>query len=112
MLTVQASYGVNRVMLPAGQIVIYPADSVHRVTPVTRGARFAAVFWVQSLVRSSADGALLFQLDTSIQRLAADRGLDDEEVVRLTAVYHNLLRRWGSSSATAEPGCVLRLRSG
>ena len=79
--------------LPAGDLVLYPGSSLHEVRPVTRGARVAAFFWIQSLVRSDAQRRVLFDLDVSIQALT-ERVPDAAELVRLTGVYHNLLREW------------------
>ncbi len=93
-LSVEDTYGVHRVRLPAGHLVLYPASSLHHVTPVTSGARVASFFWIQSMVRDDADRRLLFDLDTTIQQLAGERGHGDAAVIRLTGVYHNLLRRW------------------
>lgn len=95
-LVVSDTYGEHEVKLPAGDLIVYPSSSLHRVTPVTRGARLAAFFWVQSLVRDDAQRQLLFELDASIQALTqsdADRGA----VLQLTNVYHNLLRRWAET---------------
>jgi len=92
-LIVEDTYGVHTIKLPAGHMVLYPASSLHRVAPVTRGARVASFFWVQSMVRDDGDRTLLFDLDTAIQRLAVDMP-SHAAVVQLTAVYHNLLRRW------------------
>ncbi|MEQ1760852.1 MAG: Fe2+-dependent dioxygenase [Vicinamibacterales bacterium] len=92
-LLVEDTYGVHSVKLPAGHMVLYPASSLHRVAPVTRGARMASFFWIQSMVRDDSDRTLLFDLDTAIQRLAVDMP-SHAAVVQLTAVYHNLLRRW------------------
>jgi PKHD-type hydroxylase len=92
-LIVEDTYGVHEVKLPAGHMVLYPASSLHRVQPVTRGARLASFFWVQSMVRDDAARTVLFDLDTSIQRLSADVP-DHPSVVQLTAIYHNLVRRW------------------
>lgn len=77
----------------AGDMILYPASTVHRVEPVTGGVRVASFFWSQSMVRSGDDRDLLFELDCAIQALAHDRGQGDPEIVRLTNVYHNLLRR-------------------
>jgi PKHD-type hydroxylase len=82
------------VKLPAGDLILYPATTVHRVTPVTRGERIASFFWIQSMIRDGAARALLLELDRSIQSLAGRSGQDDPAIVRLTGVYHNLLRRW------------------
>ena len=92
-LCVEDTYGVHRVKLPAGDLVLYPSTSLHHVTPVTRGARIASFFWIQSLVRDDAQRTLLFDLDTAIQRLNQDAP-DHPSVVQLTGVYHNLLRQW------------------
>jgi len=95
-LTVADTYGSHAVKLAAGDLILYPASSVHRVTPVTRGTRLAAFFWIQSMVRDDGERALLFDLDRAIQ--AAGRASDDEApVVALTSVYHNLLRRWADA---------------
>ena len=80
--------------LGAGQMLLYPATSLHRVTPVTKGERICSFFWMESLVRDESARATLFDLDQSVQALALDRGGDDREVLRLTKVYHNLVRRW------------------
>lgn len=77
----------------AGDMLLYPASTVHRVEPVTRGARVASFFWAQSMVRLEVDRATLFELDRAIQSLSARVGAGDAEIVRLTQVYHNLLRR-------------------
>lgn len=82
------------VKLPAGHLILYPATTVHRVLPVTRGARVASFFWIQSMVRDLGQRSLLFDLDKSVQNLVAKNGNDDADVVRLTGLYHNLLRRW------------------
>jgi PKHD-type hydroxylase len=92
-LLVEDTYGVHSVKLPAGHMVLYPASSLHNVRPVTRGARIASFFWIQSMIRHDADRALLFDLDTAIQRLNQDAP-EHPSAVQLTGVYHNLLRRW------------------
>ncbi len=92
-LVVEDNYGVQRVKLPAGSMILYPASSLHHVTPVTTGARVASFFWVQSMVRDDGQRTLLFDLDSSIQRLAAESP-GHPSVIQLTGVYHNLLRRW------------------
>jgi PKHD-type hydroxylase len=96
-LVVEDNLGAQAVKLPAGHLLLYPASSLHRVEPVTRGARVAGFFWVQSMVRDDGARTILFDLDRAIQAVAADRGQDDSEVIRLTGVYHNLLRRWADS---------------
>ena len=92
-LLVEDTYGVQRVKLAAGALVLYPASSLHRVEPVTRGVRTASVFWTQSMVREDARRAILFDLDMSIVRLTRERA-DDPALVSLVGVYHNLLRMW------------------
>jgi PKHD-type hydroxylase len=92
-LVVEDSYGVHTVKLPAGDMILYPSTSLHHVRPVTRGARIASFFWIQSMVKDDGQRTLLFDLDTSIQRLTADVP-DHPATVQLTGVYHNLLRRW------------------
>jgi PKHD-type hydroxylase len=79
---------------PAGDVLLYPASSLHRVQPVTRGARLCSFFWIQSMVRDDGARSTLFDLDSAIQTIAADRGQADPAIIRLTGVYHNLLRRW------------------
>jgi len=92
-LVVEDTYGVHAVKLPAGHLVLYPSSSLHHVSPITRGARVASFFWIQSMIRQDADRTLLFDLDTAIQRLNRDAP-DHPAAVQLTGVYHNLLRRW------------------
>ncbi len=92
-LLIEDTYGVHTTRLPAGHMVLYPSTSLHRVTPVTRGARLASFFWIQSMIRSDGDRSILYDLDTAIQRLAKDTP-GNPAAVQLTGVYHNLLRRW------------------
>jgi PKHD-type hydroxylase len=92
-LVIEDTFGSHRVKLGAGDLILYPAGSLHAVTPVTRGERWAAFFWVQSLVRSPEQRRLLFELDSAIQSLT-QQVPDSPELVRLTGVYHNLLRAW------------------
>jgi len=92
-LIVSDTYGEHEVKLPAGNMVIYPSSSLHKVMPVTRGARLASFFWVQSMVRDDAQRRLLFEMDSSIERLR-DSNADAAAVLQLTGIYHNLLRRW------------------
>lgn len=92
-LVVEDTYGVHSVKLPAGNLILYPASSLHHVRPVTRGARLASFFWIQSMVRDDGERTLLFDLDVAIQRLTADVP-DHPSVMELTSLYHNLLRRW------------------
>jgi PKHD-type hydroxylase len=96
-LVVELPFGAQEVKLGAGSLALYPASSLHRVNPITRGARVASFFWLQSMVRDDADRALLFDLDQSVQTLAAAHGHDSAEVVRLTGIYHNLIRRWSDT---------------
>jgi PKHD-type hydroxylase len=96
-LVVEDNLGVHSVKLPAGHLLLYPASSLHRVEPVTRGARLASFFWVQSMVRDDGARTLLFDLDRSIQAIASERGQEDREMIRLTGIYHNLLRRWADT---------------
>jgi len=96
-LVVEDALGVHRVKLPAGHLVLYPSSSLHRVEPVTRGARVASFFWIQSMIRDDGARTILFDLDRAIQTIAAERGHGDAEIVRLTGVYHNLLRRWADA---------------
>jgi PKHD-type hydroxylase len=93
-LEVEGNFGAQAVKLAAGDAVLYPANSLHRVTPVTRGTRFASFFWIESLVQDLGERSLLFELDQTIQRLTAELGPDHDELPGLSAVYHNLLRRW------------------
>ena len=96
-LTIEDTYGVQRVKLAAGDMVLYPSTSLHHVTPVTRGARVSSFFWIQSMVRDDGQRTLLFQMDAAIQQLVAELGNADARVISLTGVYHNLLRRWADS---------------
>jgi len=93
-LEIEGPFGALSYKLPAGHMVLYPSSSLHRVTPVTRGERISCFFWMQSLVAGAEDRSLLFELDQSIQALTVERGSTDAEILRLTNVYHNLMRRW------------------
>ncbi|WP_425229308.1 Fe2+-dependent dioxygenase [Sphingomonas sp.] len=93
-LVIEGQFGEQRVKLPAGDLVVYPASSLHRVEPVTRGSRVASFFWVQSMVRDDAARRVLFELDEGVQAVAVRLGQGDPAAVKLTGVYHNLLRRW------------------
>lgn len=95
-LIVSDTYGEHEVKLPAGDAIVYPSSSLHRVAPVTRGARIASFFWVQSMVRDEGSRRVLFELDASIERLRASHA-DAAAVLQLTGVYHNLLRRWAET---------------
>lgn len=93
-LVIEDTYGGHSAKADAGDMVLYPASSLHRVMPLTRGVRMASFFWIQSMVRDDARRALLFEADMSIQRLAGQVGLGDPSIVAMTGVYHNLLRMW------------------
>ncbi len=95
-LVVDDTFGTRSIKLPAGDLVLYPASSLHRVEPVTRGARVASFFWIESMVRDDAHRRLLFDLDVSIMSLRDKHG-ETAEAVRLTACYHNLLRMWAET---------------
>ncbi len=92
-LIIEDTYGTQSIKLPAGHMVLYPGTSLHKVTPVTRGARVASFFWIQSMVRDDGHRRLMFELDLSIRRLTQDVP-DHPALVQLTGVYHNLLRQW------------------
>jgi PKHD-type hydroxylase len=93
-LVIEDTYGSQEVKLPAGDLVLYPASSLHLVTPVTRGARVASFFWLQSMIRDAHARSMIFDLDTAIQDLADRLGRDDPDTVKLTGIYHNLIRYW------------------
>lgn len=93
-LEIESEFGVQTVKLGAGDMVLYPSSSLHRVTPVTRGARVASFFWIESLVGDDAERSLLFDLDQAIQKLTPGLGADEHNLIRLSGIYHNLLRRW------------------
>lgn len=93
-LTVEDTYGAHSVKLPAGDLILYPASSIHHVTPITRGVRVASFFWIQSMIRDDAQRAQLLNMDVAIQQLAQRVGQDNPQILALTGVYHNLLRRW------------------
>jgi PKHD-type hydroxylase len=95
-LVIEDHYGRHSVKLAAGDLVLYPASSVHRVEPVTRGMRLASFFWIESMVREDARRSILFELDQAILALRARHG-EDAELVRLTGCYHNLLRLWAET---------------
>ncbi|GAA0707800.1 Fe2+-dependent dioxygenase [Dyella marensis] len=96
-LVVNDTYGEHEAKLPAGDLLLYPSSSLHEVRPVTRGARLAAFFWVQSLVRDDGRRRLLFDLDVAIQSLTASPGTDRATLLSLTGIYHNLLRQWSET---------------
>jgi PKHD-type hydroxylase len=96
-LVIEDRFGPQTVKLPAGHLVLYPASSLHRVTPVARGVRTASFFWLQSMVRDDGERRTLFDLDQAVQAVAASQGQGDPTVVSLTGIYHNLLRRWADA---------------
>jgi PKHD-type hydroxylase len=96
-LVIEDQFGPQVVKLPAGHMVLYPASSLHRVTPVTRGVRVASFFWLQSMVRDDGARRILFELDRGVQMVAAAQGQGEPAAVTLTGVYHNLLRRWAEA---------------
>ena len=96
-LVVEDTYGVHSVKLPAGHMVLYPSTSLHQVRPVTRGARIASFFWIQSMVRDDGERTLLFDLDTTIQRVTREAPTSSASAVQLTGIYHNLMRRWADT---------------
>lgn len=93
-LVIEDTYGYHEVKLPAGDLLLYPATSLHEVTSISSGCRIASFFWVQSMVRDDAERHLLFNLDQSIQKLRVELGDQHSEVVQLTNLYHNLIRKW------------------
>ena len=93
-LLIEDASAERQFKLPAGSLILYPSTSVHRVAPITRGERLACFFWLQSMVKDNAARQLLFDLDQAIQDLSAERGINDAVCVRLSAIYHNLTRRW------------------
>jgi PKHD-type hydroxylase len=95
-LVIEDTFGSQRVKLPAGDMILYPGSSLHRVEPVTRGTRTCAFFWIQSMVRDDSQRRMLFELDTTIQQLARTVA-DQTPVVTLTNLYHNLLRQWADA---------------
>lgn len=95
-LVVADTYGEHDIKLPAGDLILYPASSLHQVRPVTKGARLASFFWVQSMIRDDARRRMLFEMDTSITRLT-QTGADADALLQLTGVYHNLLRQWAET---------------
>jgi PKHD-type hydroxylase len=96
-LIVEDLFGEHRVKLPAGDLVLYPASSVHRVTPVTSGARIGSFFWLQSMVRDPGEREQLYRLDRTVRLLSSERGPSDGAVLELTNLYHNLMRRWADA---------------
>jgi PKHD-type hydroxylase len=95
-LCVEDTYGIHDVKLPAGDLILYPATSLHHVKPVTRGARVASFFWIQSMIRGDAERTILFDLDSAAQQVGAGNP-SHPLAVQLTGIYHNLLRRWADA---------------
>ena len=95
-LVIEDTYGLHNVKLPAGDLVLYPASSLHLVRPVTRGARVASFSWIQSMVRDDGERTLLYDLDRATQQVHRDLP-DSPAAVQLTGIYHNLLRRWADT---------------
>lgn len=93
-LIIEDNYGSHEVKLPAGDAVLYPSSSLHMVTPVTQGTRVASFFWLQSMIRDAHVRSMIFDLDSAIQGLVERLGRDDPETVKLTGIYHNLIRYW------------------
>lgn len=93
-LVIEGHYGVQAIKLSAGSMVLYPSTSLHLVEPVTKGARISSFFWMQSMIRNNEQRSLLYDMDQTIQSLALEKGVKDENVIKLTGIYHNLLRQW------------------
>ena len=95
-LVIEDTYGTQSVKLAAGDMILYPSTSLHRVTPVTRGRRLASFFWLQSMIASDEKRSLLYDMDMSIQNLSQGNE-DHPAIIQLTGVYHNLLRQWAQT---------------
>lgn len=95
-LVIETEYGAQEIKLAAGDMVLYPSNSLHQVMPVTKGKRVCAITWIQSAVADTSARAMLYDMDQSIQALSAGKSQTDPDVERLIHVYHNLLRRWAS----------------
>lgn len=93
-LVIQEALGERRIKLPAGDVILYPSSTVHQVAPVTRGARIASFFWVESMVRGTEQRQMLFDMDMALLKLRAEVGEKHPSMVQLTGTYHNLLRLW------------------
>ena len=94
-LIIEDTYGMQQVKLPAGDMILYPGTSLHQVTPITRGERLASFLWIQSMIRDDAQRRTLFELDIAIQQLTQTNA-DHPSLLKLTNVYHNLLRQWAN----------------
>ncbi len=93
-LVIEDTFGAHAVKLPAGDLILYPSTSRHRVEPVTRGSRWASFMWMQSMIRDDAHRTTLFEADMALQALQTKLGPKDPSVVTLTGMYHNLVRMW------------------
>src|SRR5262249_38764979 len=93
-LVIEDYYGAQQIKLPAGHLVLYPGTSLHTVTPITRGTRVASFFWLQSMIRADHARSMIYDLDNTIQGLVERLGRNDPQIVRLTGLYHNLIRYW------------------
>lgn len=93
-LVIEDTYGYHEAKLPAGDMILYPSTSLHEVSAITSGCRVASFFWLQSMIRDDSNRHMLFQLDQSIQSLRAEQGNQHPQVVQLTSLYHNLIRKW------------------
>ncbi|MGD9802881.1 MAG: Fe2+-dependent dioxygenase, partial [Hyphomicrobiaceae bacterium] len=93
-LVVSDTYGSHKIKLPAGDMILYPATSLHSVTPITRGSRWSSFFWTQSMVRDDGQRTLLYELDKAIMDVRSQLSDENRAAVALTSHYHNLLRRW------------------
>jgi PKHD-type hydroxylase len=96
-LEIETRFGAQAVKLPAGDAVLYPSTSLHRVTEIARGERLVSFFWIQSMIRDEENRTLLFELDQAVQEYGWKQGLADDHAVRLTGIYHNLVRRWAET---------------
>jgi PKHD-type hydroxylase len=96
-LIIETNFGAQSVKLAAGDAILYPSTSLHKVSEITRGARVSSFFWIQSMVKDENERTILFDLDQSIQRLSMEKSPKDQEVVRLTGIYHNLIRRFADA---------------
>lgn len=96
-LVIEDHFGTQPVKLAAGDMILYPSTTLHRVTPVTKGERISAVFWIQSMVRNNEQRKMLFDLDQSVQSLTTRHGHDAQDVMRLSGIYHNLIRQWAET---------------
>lgn len=93
-LVIEDTYGYHEIKLPAGDVVLYPSTSLHEVSTISRGTRLASFFWIQSMIRDDAERHMLFNLDQTIQNLRLQMSDQHEEVIKLTNLYHNLMRKW------------------